>query len=271
VLIASSATVRLTGTINARGGDAGGVAGVNAGGYGAGGSGGAIRVVGATVTGNGSLFADGGCANVSNAARQYCGAGLSVNQYGGAPGRIRIEGDAITYTGSASPVYVADLPGPIFIAGTPSLRIASVAGQAVPANPTGVADVTLPSTTSGPISVGFETVNVPVGNTVLLRVAPAYGPAVEALSPAITGSTSAGTTAVTVTLPAGPSTLQATTTYTVVVAGEIDLSRFAQNEAVEKVEVTVAMSGEARASLITASGKRFEVSYQALRAAGFRG
>jgi hypothetical protein len=271
VLIASSATLRLTGTINARGGDAGGVAGANAGGYGAGGSGGAIRIVGATVTGNGGLYADGGCANVSNAARQYCGAGLSMNQFGGAPGRIRIEGDAITFTGTSSPVYVADQPGPVFIAGAPSLRIASVAGQAVPANPSGVADVTLPSTTTGPISVGFETVNVPVGNTVLLRVAPAYGPAVEALSPAIAGSTSAGTTAVTVTLPAGPSTLQATTTYTVVVAGEIDLSRFAQNEAVEKVEVTVAISGETRASLITASGKRFEVSYQALRAAGFRG
>ena len=128
-----------------------------------------------------------------------------------------------------------------------------------------------PASTTGPISVAFETVNVPLGNTVLLRVVPAYGVATETLSPAIAGTTAAGTTAVTVTLPSGPSTLQATTTYTVVVAGVLDLSRFAQNETVDKVEVTVAMAGETRARLITVSGKSFEVPYVALRAAGFRG
>jgi hypothetical protein len=141
----------------------------------------------------------------------------------------------------------------------------------VPGNPTGNADVTLPATTTGPIDVVFQTVNVPVGNTVLLRVVPAYGQAVEALSPAITGSTGSGNASVSVTLPSGPSTLQATTTYTVVVAGTLDLSRFAHNEQVEKVEVTVSMVGEATARLLTASGKAYDVPYAALRAAGFRG
>jgi len=271
VLIASSAVLQVTGTINARGGDGGGLAGANAGGNGAGGSGGAIRLVGTTVSGNGSLLADGGCINSSNQPRQACGATGYYNQYGGAPGRIRIEGEAITYSGAASPAYVADVPGPVFIAEAPSLRIASVAGTAVPANPTGNADVTLPASTTGPIDVVFQTLNVPVGNTVLLRVVPAYGQATEALSPAITGSAASGTASVSVTLPSGPSTLQATTTYTVVVAGTLDLSRFAQNEAVEKVEVTVSMVGEATARLLTASGKAYDVSYAALRAAGFRG
>jgi len=271
ILIASSGVLQVTGTINARGGDGGGLSGANAGGNGAGGSGGAIRLVGSTVSGNGGLYADGGCINSGNQPRQGCGATGGYNQYGGSAGRIRIEGEAITYSGSASPAFVADVPGPVFIAEAPSLRIASVAGTAVPANPTGNADVTLPATTTGPIDVVFQTVNVPVGNTVLLRVVPAYGQATEALSPAITGSSASGNASVSVTLPSGPSTLQATTTYTVVVAGTLDLSRFAHNEQVEKVEVTVSMVGEATARLLTASGKAYDVSYAALRAAGFRG
>lgn len=258
ILIAASGTVRITGTINADGGVGGTSAGAGGGLGGGGGSGGAIRLVGTLVTGNGTLVARGG-------------SGGSSGGGAGSVGRIRIEGEAITFVGGAAPVYIADLPGPIFIDGAPSLRIAAVAGQAVPAEPTGNADVLLPATTTGPISVTFETVNVPVGNTVLLRIAPAYGPVIEALSPAIAGTSAAGTAAVNVTLPSGPSTLQATTTYTVVVAGGPDLSHFAQNEAVEKVEVTVALAGEARARLITVSGKQFDVPYQALRAAGFRG
>lgn len=273
ILIASSGVLQVgTGAvINARGGDGGGLSGANAGGNGAGGSGGAIRLVATTVSGNGTLYADGGCINSGNQPRQACGATGYYNQYGGSAGRIRIEGEAITYSGSASPAFVADVPGPVFIAEAPSLRIASVAGTTVPANPTGNADVTLPATTTGPIDVVFQTVNVPVGNTVLLRIVPAYGQPTEALSPAIAGTTGSGNASVSVTLPSGPSTLQATTTYTVVVAGTLDLSRFAHNEQVEKVEVTVSMVGEATARLLTASGKAYDVSYAALRAAGFRG
>ena len=271
ILIASSGTLSVTGTINARGGDSGGTAGANVGGQGAGGSGGAIRLAATLVSGNGNLFADGGCINSGNQPRQLCAATGYYNEYGGSIGRIRIEGESITYSGAASPGFVADVPGPVFIAEAPSLRIASVAGTAVPANPTGNADVTLPATTTGPIDVVFQTVNVPVGNTVLLRVVPAYGQAIESLSPAIAGTPASGTASVSVTLPSGPSTLQATTTYTVVVAGTLDLSRFARNEKVEKVEVTVSMVGEARARLLTASGKSYDVSYAALRAAGFRG
>lgn len=271
ILIASSGTLSVTGTINARGGDAGGTAGTNVGGTGAGGSGGAIRLAATLISGNGNLYGDGGCVNSNNQPRQGCGWTGGYGLYGGSPGRLRLEGESVTFSGTSSPAYVADVPGPVFIAEAPSLRIASVAGTAVPANPTGNADVTLPASTTAPIDVVFQTVNVPVGNTVLLRVVPAYGQPTEALSPAITGTSASGTASVSVTLPSGPSTLQATTTYTVVVAGTLDLSRFAHNEQVEKVEVTVSMVGEATARLLTASGKAYEVSYAALRAAGFRG
>ena len=223
-----------------------------------------------SITGFGQVSADGGCINSSNARRQNCGSN-GASGFGGAPGRIRLEANNITYTGSTSPTFVKDLPGPVFIANSPTLRIASVAGSATPANPTGNADIVLPATTTGPVDVVFETVNVPTGNTILLRIVPASGTATEVLSPAITGTTASGTASVKATLPSGPSTLQATTTYTVVLAGSLDLSRFAHNEAVEKVEVSVPLTGEPRARLLTASGKAYEVSYAALRAAGFRG
>lgn len=276
ILIASSGMLTLTGVVDATGGDGGGLAGTNAGGRGAGGSGGAIRLLATSVTGNGKLYAPGGCISSGGNRRQNCGFSGGYNESGGSEGRIRIEGDAINFTGTTSPTYVRGDVGPVFIASAPALRIASVAGKPVPATPTGINDVSLPADTTGPVEVTFETTNVPVGNTVQLRVVPAYGTTTEAISPAITGSTAAGTAAVSVTLPQGPSTLQATTTYTVVVAS-LDsgmagkLSRFAQNEAVEKVEVSVALSGGARARLITGSGKSFELPYAALSSIGFRG
>ena len=273
ILIAASGTLQVTGTIDSTGGDGGGLSGAGAGGQGAGGSGGAIRLVATTIAGNGSVIATGGCINANGSRRQSCTPSLSGQggAYGGSVGRIRLEGEAITFSGTSTPAYAADVPGPVFIADAPALRIASIAGTAVPANPTGNADVTLPATTTGPIDVVFQTTNVPVGNTVLLRVVPAYGQPTEVLSPAIAGTTATGNATVSVTLPSGPSTLQATTTYTVVVAGTLDLSRFAQNEKVEKVEVTVSMNGAAKARLLTTSGKAYDVSYAALLAAGFRG
>ena len=61
----------------------------------------------------------------------------------------------------------------IAIPNAPSIRIASVAGSAVPATPTGNADVTLPGNVVNPVTVNFETANVPTGNTIKLRVVPA--------------------------------------------------------------------------------------------------
>ena len=45
----------------------------------------------------------------------------------------------------------------------------------------------------------------------------------------------------------------------------------AQNEPVEKIEVTVALAGAATAKLITASGRSIDLPYAELAAAGFNG
>lgn len=194
------------------------------------------------------------------------------DSFGGSVGRIRLETTNITYSGASVPAYSGDTPSPVFVSAVPTLRIASIGGSTVPAEPTGNADLTFPANLSNPVVVNLETINIPPGNTVEVKVVPAYGTPTTALSPAITGSNAAGTTSVSVTLPQGPSTLQAVTSYTVTVAMGENLSRFAQNERVQKVEIIANVGPTpAIARLITVSGKRFDVPTAILQIAGFNG
>jgi hypothetical protein len=264
ILIASSGTVTITGTIAANGGN-GGLIGADNGGPGGGGSGGAVRIVATRVAGTGPISVQYGCTNAETWYVRF-----SCYYMRGAQGRIRLEGEFVTYTGATTPAASIDVPGPVFLASLPSLRIATVAGTTVPDNPTGNADVVLPTNVANPVTVTFQTVNVPAGNTVLLKLVPAYGAPTEVLSPAITGTTASGTASVQVSLPQGPSTLQATTTYTIVVAMGEALSRFAQNERVEKVQLIATLGGEqAQAKLITVSGKEYLVPASVLQMVGF--
>jgi hypothetical protein len=175
-------------------------------------------------------------------------------------GRIRIEAETITRTAASDPPHTFGAPGPVFIAGLPTLRITTVAGVAAPAEPTGTADVTLPASTANPVVVEFATTGVPVGNTVKLTVKPASGVPISAISPALTGTTENATASVSVSLPSGPSTLEATTTYTIVAALGQDLGvRFADGERVESIELAASLSGPSTVTLITVTGKRYTV------------
>lgn len=260
LLIASSGAVTISGALLANGGASGISAGVGSGGAGGGGSGGAIRIVASSLAGNGTISANGGSFGAATDFRLEGGAG--------AVGRIRLEAETFTRTAASTPAHTFGSPSSAFVAGLPTLRITSVAGVAAPANPTGNADITLPSTTPNPVTVEFATTGVPVGNTVSLRVTPAYGDAVTVVSPAVTGSTAAGTASVSATLPSGPSVLSATTTYTIVTAMGEALSIYAQGETVEKVRLTTTMNGPTLATLITKSGKEFEVPHAALAMIG---
>ena len=277
LLLAASGTLTISGTVEASGGDGGGnpnsLTSLSSGygGRGAGGSGGAIRLVATSVTGKGTLYARGGCVRYNNGVRQYCGWNGNSSEVGGSPGRVRIEGESITFNGTVDPLPVTDQPKPVFMTEVPGLRIASIAGKPVPLNPAGYADVTLPADTVGPVEITFQSANIPTGHPVVLRISPAYGERIEVQSAELSGNAAAGAASVSVTLPKGPSTLQATVSYTIVVAGQLDLSRFAQNESVEKVHITVALAGETRAVLETVNGRQIEIPYDALRAAGFRG
>lgn len=260
ILIASSGTVNITGVIYAYGGLGGAAAGVGSGGTGGGGSGGAIRIVATTITGNGALNTDARGAG-GNATNGYFNGGTSSD------GRIRLEAEVYTRTAVSSPAHTQGLPGPVFVAGLPTLRIESIGGAPVPAEPTGNADVTLPSTTANPVAVVFTTTGVPAGNTIKLTLKPSSGAVVTAISPALVGDTTSATASVSITLPDGPSSLQATVTYNIVLAMGEALSVYAQGERVEKITLASTLgSKESTVTLITVSGKEFVVPRAVLAA-----
>lgn len=252
LLIAASGTVTITGSILASGGTSGASSGSGCGATGGGGSGGAIRLVATTIVGNGTVTAINGLTGTN---------GCDGNGYGGAGGvgRVRMEAETFTRTAASNPVHAFSAPSQVFVAGVPTLSITSVAGTAAPASPTGNADITLPTTTVNPVTVVFQTTGVPVGNNVKLTVTPPYGAPVTAVSPAITGTTTLGNASVPVSLPAGPSTLLAQTTYTITVAMGQALSMFAQNEQVERVEIKAVPGKVNQYFLVTVSGKEYEV------------
>ena len=142
--------------------------------------------------------------------------------------------------------------------------ITSVAGVAAPAIPTGNADIVLPSSTSNPVSVVFQTTGVPVGNTVKLTVIPAQGLSTSAISPALTGTTANASASVSISLPSGPSTLSATTSYTIVASLGDAMSNFAMGERVEKVVLTSTPGKPQQVTLVTATGKEYAAPPAAL-------
>lgn len=108
------------------------------------------------------------------------------------------------------------------------------------------------------MTVVFQTTGVPVGNTVKLTVKPANAVPLSVVSPALTGTTDSATASVDVNLPTGPSTLEATTTYTIVASlGDALGVQYAKGERVEKIEVAASMGGPSVVTLITVSGKRY--------------
>ncbi len=267
ILVAVSGTLTVTGTIDATGGDAGGVSGSGSGANGSGGSGGAIKIMATTFAGKGTINASGGCINYNGSRRQYC----ASNQYGGSVGRIRVEADTVTFSGTSTPTFSAGTPGTVSTTNLPELRITTVAGVAVPATPTGNADVSLPADVANPVTVVFQTTNVPTGNTIKLRVVPAQGAIIEALSPAITGTQASGSASVNVSLPQGASVLQGIVSYTITVAQGEALSRFARNERVESIELVASPGRETVVQLVTVSGQRHIVPRGVLQLAGVNG
>jgi len=270
VLIAASGTVSVTGSIFATGGAGGNTSLANAtwGAAGGGGSGGAIRIVATTISGNGTINAAGGAAGVVIAGGNCC---QDSAPSAGAAGRVRLEAETYTRTAASTPTHTFAAPGQVFVAGTPTLAISSVAGVNAPAAPTGNADITLAASTPNPVSVVFTTAGVPVGNTVQLTVTPAYGDRITAITPALTGSTASATASVNVNLPVGPSVLSAQTTYTVVAALGDLLRNYAGNERVEKVTLIASFGGPQKVKLTTVSGREYEAPAEALRIAALGG
>lgn len=264
ILIASSGTVNVTGGIYANGGGSGACDGSSCGGTGGGGSGGAIRIVATTLTGDGAISALGG------AAGEMLGNGgdFIARQGGnGAIGRIRLEADSLQRTAATTPSYSAGLPGDLYVAGLPTLRISRVAGVDAPLNPTGIGDIRLPADIPNPVTVEFEATGIPLGNVVELKLTPASGTSVSVISDALDGNVNLSTASASMDLPQGPSTLLASITYTLVATLSAGLERFA-GEPVQSMRVEATSTGETRYVLVTESGREIPISKDQLEASG---
>lgn len=253
LLIAVSGTLTIgpNGRILADGGDSGDLGhddGLDAGGrMGGPGSGGAIRLIATNLGGGGTLSADGG--------RSGLNAGQQEEWLNGGKGRIRLEAENFTFSGSSDPAYSLAEPGQLVISGMPTIRIASVAGIAAPAEPSGYGDIVLPSDAPNPVEVGLETSNVPVGNTISVIVNPPGGHPVTVTSTALQGSEASATATANVDLPDGPSVLLATLSFSTTQQQRLALSRYTDGEPVVRVELASGMQGPGQTRLITESGR----------------
>lgn len=243
ILIAASGTMTITvnASISAIGGGAPGGSSVgNDAGFAGAGSGGAIRLVATTIQGEGTITALG-----------------STSGLVGGAGRIRLEAENFLRDSSTTPAFTFSTPSLVLIANLPNLRITSVGGVAAPSVPSGNRDVELPGVTTNPVTVVFETTNVPLGTTIAMTAAPERGTATTANSVPVSGTLNLGTASANINLPNGNSILSAQTSFTVTASLGKDFSKYAQGEQVEKVRVGINPEGQSETTFITISGKEF--------------
>lgn len=251
ILIASSTRISHTGFVVARGGSGGGYgccpgATIGSNASGGGGAGGSIRLVAPAISGAGTFQVAGGDS-------EYPGSGGT-----GAPGRYRID---IVSSGNLA-----------FLNTLPTLTITSVGGIAAPAVPTGAGDISFPANTASSQVVALATTGVPPGTTVELTVKPQLGVPTTSTSTPLVGTRESATATATIEVPLGVSTVTAVTSYTVTTAMGEALGVYAGNERVERVRLSSDLSGSAaRATLITVSGKQFDVPAQVLTMAAVGG
>ncbi|MEM7054529.1 MAG: hypothetical protein AAF446_08265 [Pseudomonadota bacterium] len=260
LLLAVSGTLTINGQLLADGGSGGDLGhdwfSNDFGSVGAGGSGGAIRLVATTISGNGGINAIGGTAGSFSNARP--------GEADGGNGRIRLEAESLLFAQATDPSFTTSEPGELFVVGLPEIRIASVAGIAAPASPTGNADIILPSDTPNPVEVVIESVNVPLGNTLTVILTPPAGEPVETISTALQGMDPNGVATASVNLPDGGSVLLATLSFSVADSPQrFSLSRYTDGEPVVHVQLAASMSGESQTILTTESGRTVVVQQPA--------
>lgn len=268
ILIAASGSVTVSGALQAGGGRAGDTAGGDCGCRGGGGSGGGIRIVATSIAGNGTINAGGAPESSRYSCTTNGYSNYGDDAYGGS-GRVRLEAETITRTAATTPTASVGEPGELYVAGLPSLRISSVAGVDAPASPTGSTDITLPSDTSNPVAVTFETTGIPVGNIVNLTMTPSTGGKTSTVSNALSGTTESATASASINLPSGPSTLSASVTYTITLAMAENLKMYAGGETIEQIKVTSGLSGQlTQYWLVTESGREVPIAKAHLASAG---
>ena len=189
LLIASSSTINITGTIRANGGaptvDGGGA------------SGGAVRLAAVKISGGGTLQA------------------LGAN--GAGNGRIRLEAFQQLFTGGTNPAALLRTPYKTFVPNgpPPSVRVVTVGGVPVASTPLGtfdLPDVTISTLATTPIVI--ETHSIPPGTVVNLHLSSQDGSDVQIDTTPLVGTTAQATASAGLAIPTGFSRIFVRATWT---------------------------------------------------------
>lgn len=187
IVIAASGLIAINGLIVASGGS-----GI----YASSGSGGAIRLIAATLTGTGSISAAG--------------------PYPGGNGRIRFDTLQNSFGGSLGGGVFTSGYQPIIIptAGQGAqLTVTSVGGVPVSASPTGVLstpDAVVSAQQNNPIPIVVRCSNIPLNTQITVSVRPANGATVSATGLNNTGTLTSSTATVLINMPRGGGIIYAT-------------------------------------------------------------
>jgi hypothetical protein len=210
------------------------------------GSGGAIRIVGNTVSGS-------PCLDVSSGPDNF-------NIPTGSPGIIRIEGFNLSQyvPRCSSSEQTLGQPNPATLPNAPTLLIVSVGGISAPANPVASnnapPDIIVPTSVSNPVAVVINATNLASGTAIQVKLTPESGTPTT-VNGTLSGSTASSTTTVNMTLPSGGvSVIRATVTLDVLIA--LGKPTFINGERVEKVEIASTFGGASEVVYIMKSGRR---------------
>jgi hypothetical protein len=221
LLIASSSTITINGTINANGGAGGNSGGAQgntscyptvlayAYGYGGGGSGGGIRLAANTVAGTGTLTAAGG------AFSSNCNGACTAN--GGGNGVVRIEAFTDNFTGTVTGTQANGSPFATFVPTNPppSVTVVSVNSTKITQPPTGslaTPDVTID--TSSSVALTVQASYIPVGTIITLNIFSDNNTQQAVKTTALVGSLASSTATANVTFPSGYSLNYVKATWT---------------------------------------------------------
>lgn len=186
ILIASSGTITVNGSINAQGGS-----GTNCGGqgYAGAGGGGAVRLVANTINGNGSVTVNSSiaCVGPGNAGL----ARFESNNLGG----VNVNGPT-----TRSTPFALNLP----TTGAPTVKVTSINGQPITSNPFSFPDISINASSQVPITI--QATNVPIATAqVKIYVFSETGPDQVITIGPLSGNDASSTATTNITYPPGGS------------------------------------------------------------------
>lgn len=182
-------------------------------------------------------------------------------------GKVRMEAITNTWTGlvdGATPSF-SQTPTQPTPATMPALRITSIGGISAPSNPVGsltTPDITFPNPMTSPVSVDVQGVNIPVGTTVTIRIAPTANnlQASTATTGPLTGSLANSTASASLTLPSGVSSMTLSAAFEIApIIASLSLPQLDGASPV-RVEVVASAGGPSKTYLVGTRGSRMEMT-----------